>query len=129
MTPRIFDKKIYISSKIGFDEVLGTDLYDKPFELYVNVQPTSGTTDIMRYGERVAKMQKALIQKDLWDSYCKKHNKSSLIKEGDLAYLDGVIPGENEDNSQNANYTVLSCMQGFKTYIVVFEKLQKGNQK
>ena len=86
------------------------DTYDKPEEftlklpnyispISITVQPKNGFTDRLAYGETTSKDQRIILTPyDYW--YGK-------FKEGDLFYLDGEKPNEDEEYyGQNANYEV-----------------------
>ena len=86
------------------------DTYSKPIKetvrmsnifnpVSITVQPKNGFTDRMAYGETTTKDQRIMLTPyQVW------HGK---FKEGDLFYLDGAKPQEDDEyNGQSANYMV-----------------------
>ncbi|MGN0960782.1 MAG: hypothetical protein ACI4PF_01120 [Christensenellales bacterium] len=67
----------------------------------ITVQPRNGFTDRLAYGETTTKDQRIILSPyEFW------HKK---FKEGDVFYLDGQKPSEDEEYfGQNANYMVES---------------------
>lgn len=117
---RIWEKQIFIAKRIGTktdDYSNTTVIYDTPIELYCNVQPVSGNTEIMAYGERIFHMYRAMLHMDEW--YGK-------FEEGDLAYLDGRTPEGESVNGERANYRIVSVRNQNLRIAIYFEKLQKG---
>lgn len=47
------------------------------------------------------------------------------IKEFDLAYLYGATPDNEENNGENANYTVVTCIPQNTKILVYFKKIVK----
>ena len=86
--------------------------YDKPNRYLFNVQPASGETDIIEYGERISKIFKAIVN----IRYKNKFN------EGDIAYLDGVVPN---DKNTNYNYKIVSVRNQNRRIAIYFERIQK----
>lgn len=86
------------------------DTYDKPIEeivrmpsvfspIGITVQPQNGYTDRVAYGETSSEYQRIVLTPyQVW------HKK---FKKGDLFYLDGEYPRENESfNGEYANFMV-----------------------
>lgn len=120
MAFRSWLKKIWIAKRIGSnvdDYGNVTPTYDVPIELSCNVQPVSGNTEIMAYGERIFHMYRAMLDTDKW--YGK-------FDEGDLGYLDGRTPDGETVNGELANYRIVSVRTQNFRIAVYFEKLQKG---
>ena len=107
-------KPIYISALTMITNSKGQDIptYSKPVKYFFNVQPVSGDSDIIEYGERVSKMFKTLVN-------IRYRNK---INEGDIAYLDGIKPN---DLNNNYNYKVNSARPQNKKLAIYFERIQK----
>lgn len=92
------------------DDDAEIDTYEKPVEetvrmpsifspISITVQPKNGFTDRMAYGETISKDQRIVLT-----PYVLWHGK---FKEGDLFYLDGARPQENEEFfGEGANYMV-----------------------
>lgn len=117
---RLWDKQIYVARREGTeydDNGNEVPVYGEPFELYCNVQPLSGSTDILAYGERVKRMYKTLIDYDEW---------VGRINEGDIAYIHGASPEGEAVNGENANCVVDAALPQNLKLAVFFEKLQKG---
>lgn len=103
------------------------DTYDEPkmeivrmpsiFNLCgITVQPMNGFTDRMSYGETTSKDQRIILMPyEMW------HGK---FKEGDLFYLDGQEPQNDEDYyGQNANYYVDSVANQNRAIELVVKKI------
>jgi len=143
-------KSLYIASllKDEYDDeenIIST--YAKPqFIGKENIQPLSGSTDIQEYGAKVSKMQKVLLDTNfkilnptvkeinemtvmeiheviVQSLQCKYSNQKFVIKEGDLAYLDGITPEGEQVHGDNANYKVDSVRIQNKKIAIYFEKL------
>lgn len=113
---RNWKKNIYIASKKGtsLDEN-GNEFttYDAPKLYKFNVQPINSNVDLVEFGEKASMIQKAVIPMRY------KH----YFKENDLAYLDDVIPEENEVNGKNANYRLYPPRNQNKVIILYFERI------
>lgn len=109
-----WNKDIYISNKTVIVTEKGQEVatYNKPQKYNFNIQPASGETDIIEYGERISKIFKAIIN----IRYKYKFN------EGDIAYFDGVVP--NETNT-NYNYKIVSVRNQNRRIAIYFERIQK----
>lgn len=144
-------KDLYIASFLKDeydDEGNKISTYDKP--IYIgkeNIQPLSGQSDVAEYGTKVTKMQKVLLDinfkiennnkvKDIDSILTKELNsikvksltlkysdKKIIIKENDLAYLDGANPENEQVYGDNANYRVDSVRYQNKKIAIYFEKL------
>lgn len=112
-------KGCYIAS---FKETLIDDngnevnFYSKPEFYKFNIQPVSGSTDIALYGENVSKMQKTIISMKEYDG---------MFKEGDKAYLDGLEPTKEVEETYgiNANYKIVSVRPQNTVILIYFEKI------
>lgn len=106
------------------------DTYEKPIEEIVRmpsifsrksitVQPMSGYTDRMAYGETTRERQRIILT-----PYEEWHGK---FKEGDLFYLDGQKPNKDEENyGENANYCVDSVgNQNYAIELIVKKIIDK----
>lgn len=116
----MWDKQIFIAKRKGVEvDDYGNTVttYEEPIELYANVQPVSGNTEIMAYGERIFHMYRAMLRMDEW--YGK-------FDEGDIAYLDGKTPEGETVHGEFANYRIVSVRNQNLRIAVYFEKLQKG---
>lgn len=102
-------EKIWFCLRTSEDDA-EIDTYDSPVQeivrmpsifnpVGISVQPKNGFTDRMAYGETTSKDQRILLTPyQIW------HGK---FREGDLFYLDGECPRENESfNGEYANYRV-----------------------
>lgn len=109
-----WNKEVYISSKKVIVTEKGQEIatYDKPNRYLFNIQPASGETDIIEYGERISKIFKAIVN----IRYKNKFN------EGDIAYLDGVVPN---DKNTNYNYKIVSVRNQNRRIAIYFERIQK----
>lgn len=109
-----WNKEVYISSKKVIVTEKGQEIatYDEPKRYLFNVQPASGETDIIEYGERISKIFKAIVN----IRYKNKFN------EGDIAYLDGITP--NKKNT-NYNYKIVSVRNQNRRIAIYFERIQK----
>lgn len=88
------------------------------FEKYsFNIQNASGYLDVTEYGEEVSKMKKAIISMDY----------NGKFKEGDIAYLDGVTPDGETENTYgiNGNYIIDSVRPQNLAIAIYFKKLNK----
>lgn len=102
-------EKIWYCSRTSEDNA-EVDTYAKPVEeivrlpsvfnpISLTVQPKNGFTDRLAYGETTNKDQRIILT-----PYTYWHKK---FKEGDVFYLDGQKPSEDEEYfGQNANYQV-----------------------
>ena len=134
-------KPMYLAVKLSESKEWG-ELFAKPFMLCLNVQPVSGDTDIMQYGERISKMQKVVLPMYVWLSEIKRHislikrdypqyikeSYDCLFKEGDRAYLDRLVPKEEpaEDGTYlctDCNYKVVSVREQNLAIVIYFEKI------
>lgn len=82
-----------------------------------NIQNASGYLDVTEYGEEVSKMKKAIISMDY----------NGKFKEGDIAYLDGVTPDGETENTYgiNGNYIIDSVRPQNLAIAIYFKKLNK----
>ena len=113
---RNWKKDIYIASKIGTSlDSFGNEivLYDAPKLYKFNVQPISSNVDLVEFGEKASMIQKAVIPIRY------KH----YFKENDLAYLDDVVPENEEVNGINANYKLYPPRNQNKVIILYFERI------
>lgn len=106
-------KRIYISNHIT-KTIDGNDIsiFSKPKEYFFNVQPISGNADVVEYGTRIKNVFKAVVDIVYKDK----------IKEGDIAYLEGIKP--NSTNT-NYNYMIISVREQNQRIAIYFEKLVK----
>lgn len=114
-------KKCYIASRMSTKlDDYGNEIptYSKAKAYRFSIMPASGEWDIATYGDRVSYIYKAVVDKNIY---------ANKIKEGDLAYLHGVTPdGETEDTyGSKANYVVNKVVYQNVVMQVHFEKLQK----
>jgi len=113
---RRWQKKIYIASKLGTEiDDYGNEIvtYDVPKLYMFNVQPISSEVDLVEFGEKASMMQKAVISMKY----------KGMFKENDLAYLDDVIPDNEQENGMNANYRLYPPRNQNKVIIIYFERL------
>lgn len=114
-----WNKKIWIANKIGAREDENgyeIPIYSKPEPYMMNVQPISANADIQEFGENAKQMQKAVIE---YNKYFGK------FKEFDVAYLDGITPDEEDENTYgyNANYRLYPPRNQNKCIVIYFERL------
>lgn len=109
-----WNKVTYISTLTIVTNSKGQDIptYSNPVRYLFNVQPANGNSDIIEYGERISKIFKAIIS-------IRYKNK---FKEGDIAYLDGVVPNKERNNY---NYKIVSVRNQNKRIAIYFERIQK----
>lgn len=107
-------KSTYISRKKVITNEKGQEIsiYSTPIKYNFNVQPASGGTDMVEYGEKISKMMKAIVN----------IRYKGQISEGDIAYLEGEVP--NKENT-NYNFTVTSVRCQNRRIAIYFEKIQK----
>lgn len=113
-----WNKACYIASKLNtqIDEYGNeTNYYDEPIMYSMNIQPASGNTDATLYGDRITKVYKAVVPFEM----------KNLIKEGDIAYLDGATPENEEGFGQNGNFIVDSVRPQNLATTIYFVKLDK----
>ena len=109
-----WEKKIYIAKRNVLVNSKGQEIpyYDEPLQYMFNVQPASGDTDIIEYGEKISKIFKAIV-----------HIKyKGMINEGDIAWIDGAVPNDTKDNY---TYTVVSVRNQNRRIAIYFERIQK----
>lgn len=113
-------KDIYIAKKQkdenGQDSIdrYGKVKYLKPEKYRFNVQPLSGNTDIMTYGQKAIQMQRAIVD---YKTYF------GMFEEDDIAYLDGKTPEGETVNGEKANYRIDAVLNQNKVIAIYFEKL------
>lgn len=97
------------------DEGADINYYYRPQYYEFNIQPASGSTDLMIYGDRVTKMYKTNISLNEY---------AGKFKEGDVAYLEGVIPKNETEKTYGigANYKIVSVRPQNMSIIIYFEK-------
>lgn len=114
---KCWDKKIYIANRTGkeiddYNNEISS--FSTPFPINCNVQPLSGSSDIMAYGEKIRLMQKTLVDFSYWNG---------KINVGDVAYLNGITPTGETVNGEKANYRVESILPQNLKLVVYFEKI------
>ena len=89
----------------------------EPEKYTFNILNASGYLDVTEYGEEVSKMNKAIISMDY----------NGKFKEGDIAYLDGVTPDGETENTYgiNGNYIIDSVRPQNLAIAIYFKKLNK----
>lgn len=116
-----WNKTCYIASKNDNPDVddYGNEIniYQKPVKYSFNIQPASGDFELTLYGEKINKVYKAIVPYIYKDK----------IKEGDIAYLDGVTPEGEEEGTygKNGNYTVDSIRPQNLATAIYFKKIEK----
>lgn len=82
------------------ETVNGLSVYSEPKEYtlklnYLTIQPKTGNRNILPYGVGVARAWNGIANARIFDN---------VFKEGDLLYLDGTVPNDDEiENGQTAN--------------------------
>ena len=115
-----WNKPCYIASKLNTQaDAYGNEInvYAEPQPYSMNIQPANGDMATTVYGDKIFKVYKAVVPYDYKD----------LIKEGDIAYLDGATP-ENEVEGtygSNGNYVVDSVRPQNLATTIYFMKLDK----
>lgn len=117
---RNWNKPCYIASKLNTQiDAYGNEInvYNAAVEYSMNIQPASGNMETTLYGDRINRVYKAVVPYDYKD----------LIKEGDIAYLDGATPeGEVEGTyGSNGNYVVDSVRPQNLATTIYFMKIDK----
>lgn len=117
---RNWNKPCYIASKLNTQEDgYGNEInvYDKPVMYSMNVQPASGNLDVTLYGDKINMIYKAVVPYDMKD----------LIKEGDIAYLDGATPEDEEPEAygRDGNFIVDSVRPQNLATTIYFRKINK----
>lgn len=103
-----------------------TDTYEKPVEetirmpsvfnpVSITVQPANGFTDRMAYGETTSKTQRIVLT-----PYVKWHK---IFNEGDLFYLDGAQPENEEFYGEGANYMVDDVANQNEAIVLTVKKI------
>lgn len=113
-----WNKTCYIASKLNTQiDAYGNEIncYDEPIMYSMNVQPAKGYTDATLYGDRITKVYKAVVPFEM----------KNLIKEGDIAYLDGATPENEEGFGKNGNFIVDSVRPQNLATTIYFVKLDK----
>lgn len=116
-----WNKTCYIASKNENPDVddYGNEIntYNEPIKYNFNIQPASGDLEIATYGEKVNKVYKAIVP----------YRYKDKIKEGDIAYLDGASPEDEEAGNygRNGNYTVDSVRPQNLATAIYFKKIEK----
>lgn len=118
-----FKKTIYLSKRVhpttpvldsNGNEVIS---YLTPVLYRIDYMPVTGYTEVLAYGEKVQRMYKAVVSAVEFNN---------IFREGDLVYLDGVLPTGEIVNGGNANYRVTSVRTQQLIIQVYFERLQKS---
>lgn len=118
-----FKKTMYLAKRVhpttpvldsNGNEVIS---YLTPVMYRIDYMPVTGYTEVLAYGEKVQRMYKAVVSAIEF---------SNIFREGDLAYLDGVLPTGEIVNGGNANYRVTSVRTQQLVIQVYFERLQKS---
>lgn len=107
-------QNFFIANRLNVASGRGAKTYGKPFAMRENLAPVDSESEIKEYGERHFNMYKTITSKNVW---------YGRIKEGDVAYLDGVLPDGEEIYGCNANYRVESIRTHLTTMTIYFEKV------
>lgn len=117
----MWEKLIYHCSRTSPDNA-ETRVFGDPVEMWINYQPVSGYTDILRFGENVSKTFRAIVD---FGRY------KEVFKEGDLVYLcgrdyeDGQAPDTSKDSYVNGDYAnaeIKSVRNQFMRIELIFQK-------
>lgn len=119
-----WNKGIYIAKTKEIDiDPYGNEIrtFYQPQWYSFNIRPlinqTTGSVDVYGYGDRVTKMQQAVIPE--WKY-------RGEFQEGDVAYLEGLQPSEEETEDTygiSANYKIVSVRPVNTTILIYFERL------
>ena len=107
-------QNFYVSNRLNIEGGRGVKTYGKPFTMRGNLSPVNSESEIKEYGERHFNMYKTIVSKKVW---------CGRIKEGDVAYLNGVLPDGEGIYGCNANYRVESIRLTLTTMTIYFEKV------
>lgn len=81
---------------------------------YLTVQPASGYTDTVQFGENVSKVWNIIANRKIF---------KGIFKEGDLLYVDGLKPGSNTMNGKGANALITSVREQNFFIRITIEKI------
>ena len=113
---RHFVKDIYIATKrdvVEDDKGNLIPVYNEPQSYVFNVQPMNGSLDMHSYGLKCFQMQRAMID---YTTYF------VVVKEDDVAYLDGVSPEGESSAGANANYRITAVLNQNKKIALIMER-------
>lgn len=96
---------------IGYPEA---PAYDKPIEKWGNYKKLSGYVDIVAYGKDIDKR---------WRLVVPYFGNEAEFNEGDLLYLDGIVPDASKENGEGANAVVTSVNRGHKAIVIELESI------
>lgn len=116
----IVKKPVYIAPFIETKkDAYGSDInvFGEPVKYWINIQPLSGHTAVMAYGERIFKMYKAVVSLAEF---------GGKINEGDAAYINTLSPEYEAVNGEHANYIVDSARPQNLALTIIFKKVQKS---
>lgn len=80
----------------------------------MNVQPLTAEADLKEFGINVEQFYKTIIEKDKY---------YGVFKEGDVAYLDGIMPEGEPQHGFNANYRVYPPRNQNKCICIFFKRI------
>lgn len=89
----------------------GLKFYDNPIEKWGNYQPLSSYNDVVVYGKDIQNRWRMIVDIRQKDEY----------SVGDMLYLDGITPNENEEYGEGANATITSISQGYRAVTIEIE--------
>lgn len=107
-----FMKTIYISKKLSDEN------YDIPKTLLANPTTLDNQYELANFGSMVSSIKVITLMNN---------NIPFVINNGDLAYLDGVVPNKEYQYGTNANYYVFRVSEGILSTKIYFKRLQSGD--
>jgi len=116
-----FKSKLYIAKYLGTiqdENLYQKKEYEEPKKYYFTVRNLNGESEIREFGELSSSMKVAVITQK--EKYLDK------FKEFDLAYLDGILPENEIDYGDNANYRIYDVRNENTIIRVYFLKLVKN---
>ena len=124
ITANIFtrwNKPCYIAHQnpIPEEDEYGNEIssYLKPVKYFINVQQANGHLDVQEFGENISEIFKAVVP----------YNLKTNIKGGDIAYLDGQTPDNEEEGTYGStgNFIVDSVRPQNLATVIYFKRLSK----
>lgn len=112
-----YGEKIWYCNRIKGNNC-ETDKYNSPTEFIIRpynvfnrismtIQAKNGYTDILQYGEKTKDMQRVILRPyQVWNN---------VFNIGDLFYINGASPENEQYNGENANYYVEWINKGNET--------------
>lgn len=108
-----YGKKVYLVKKITQDD--GYVEYEKPIAItlrpfYLSIMPR----DVIRGNYSVEEF--GMRSNYDWVGVAYKNHFQNMFHEGDLLYLDGLVPSNNSENYEDANAIITNVLDNNLTY-------------